>query len=174
MLRPMRFRTAHTILLLALAALWGACSSLPGALARGPIRISELVEQGDAVRRASLQLLIEGLEADVDGAHARAKGRYERAIQLDPTNPYAYLAFARFEIDRRRAEQARAFLDQTYALFDAEGGMPPRGEAHFFGLDGAVEAIRGQRADAARLFERARRLAPAVWGDAYLTADELL
>ncbi len=89
MLRPMRFRTTHTILLLALAALWGACSSLPGALGRGPIRISELVEQGDAVRRASLQLLIEGLEADVDGAHARAKGRYERAIQLDPTNPYA-------------------------------------------------------------------------------------
>ena len=174
MLRPMRSRATNAILLLAVAAWWGACSSLPRALGRGPIRISELVEQGDPLRRASLRLLTEGLEADVDGAQARAKGRYERAIQVDPTNPYAYLTFARFEIDRRRAERARAFLDQTYALFDAEGGMPPRVEAHFVGLDGAVEAISGHRSDAARLFERARRLAPAVWGDAYLTADELL
>jgi hypothetical protein len=93
---------------------------------------------------------------------------------VDPTNPYAYLTFARFEVDRRRSDPARAFLDQTFALFDAEGGLPPRVEAHFFGLDGAIEAISGNRTDAARLFERARRLAPVVWGDANLTAGELL
>jgi len=172
--RLSRFRPTEAILLLALGALLGACAALPSARGRDAIRISELVDQGDPVRRASLRLLVEGLEADAVGADARAKGRYERAIQLDPTNPYAYLTFARFEVERGRATQARAWLDQAHALFDAEGGVPARVEAHLIGLGGAVEAIRGNRLDAARDLERARRLAPTVWGDAYLAAEELL
>lgn len=167
-------RASVVILLAALAVAFAACSSLPAVRGREPVRIGELVAQGDPVRRASHRLLVEGLEADVDGAHARAKGRYERAIQVDPTNPYAYLTLARFEIDRRRAGQARSFLDQTLALFEAAGGTPPRVEAHVLGLSGAIEAINGNRAAAALEFERARRIAPSIWGDAYLTAAELL
>ena len=170
----MRVGDLGRLALIAVAAVLGACSTLPGLGGQDPIRISELVEQGDPARRASQRLLVEGLEADIAGAQARAKGRYERAIQIDPTNPYAYLTVARFEVDRRNADQARAFLDQTYALFDAEGGMPPRVEAHFIGLESAVAAIAGDRTAAARGFEQARRLAPGVWGDAYLTAEELL
>jgi hypothetical protein len=158
----------------ALAALIGACSSLPGARPPEPLRIRELVDQGDPARRASYRLLVEGLQADIDGAHARAKGRYERAIQVDPTNPYAYLTFARFEVARRRADSARAFLDRTWALFDATGGVPPRVEAHLLGLDGAVEAMRGNHGEAARQLERARRLAPGIWDDAALAPEELL
>lgn len=172
--RRSRFRSTEAILLVVLGALSGACAALPGGPGRDPIHISELVDQGDPVRRASQRLLVEGLEADAAGADARAKGRYERAIQLDPTNPYAYLTFARFEVERRRATQARAWLDQTVALFDAAGGLPSGVEAHVIGLGGAVEAIRGNRTDAARDLERARRLAPVVWGDGYLSAEELL
>ena len=172
--RRSQFRTTAAIVIVALAASLGACSSLPGLRGRGSIRLSELVDQGDPVRRASHRLLIEGLEADAAGAHARAKGRYERAMQLDSTNPYVYLTFARFEVERQRPAQARAYLDKTYALFDASGGLPHRVEAHVIGLSGAVEAIRGNRTGAARELERARRLAPAVWGDAYLSAEELL
>lgn len=167
-------RIAVALWIAALVSSSGACRSLPGMTGRAPVRIGELVEQGDPARRASLRLLVEGLEADVAGDPARAKGRYERAIQVDATNPYAYLTFARFEIDRRRPAQARAFLDQAWALFDATGGIPPRAEAHFVGLEAAVLAIEGRRAEAARGFEQARQLAPGIWADAYLGAGELL
>jgi hypothetical protein len=167
-------RTASAIVVPLLAAAFVACGTMPGASGRAPIRISEVVEEGDYTRRASVRLLVEGLEADASGAQARAKGRYERAIQIDPTNPYAYLVFARFEVDRRRAEPAHAFLDQAVALFEAVGGTPPRVEPHVVGLNGAIEMIFGNSAVGSRELRRAREMAPEVWGDGYLTAEELL
>lgn len=169
-----RLETAKRLWLALLILSVAACGSLPRVTPQAPVRIHELVDQGDPARRASLRLLVEGLEADGDGEPARAKGRYERAMQVDPTNPYVYLVFARHEVDRRRPGQAEAFLDQSRALFEATGGVPVRVEVHFVGLRGAVAALRGQRSVAARELAQARRLAPGVWGDAYLTAQELL
>ena len=139
-----------------------------------PIRLGELLEQGDPQRRASHRLLVEGLEADARGSSARAKGRYDRALQLDPTNPYAYLVYARFEVARHRPGQARSFLDQAVALFEAQGGASPRVEPHIIGLEGAIASERGDKAQAAASLRRAGRLAPAVWGDAFLSAAELM
>lgn len=168
-----RVQTTRLLCLGSLVITVGACGTLPRGVGREPIRMRELVNQGDPARRASQRLIVEGLEADVQADRARAKGRYERAMQVDPTNPYAYLAFARHEIDRRRPDRAEAFLDQSRALFEASGGTPEGAEAHFVGLRGAVAVLRGQRPLAARDLGEARRLAPGVWGDGYLTAEEL-
>jgi len=151
-----------------------ACGSVPRSGGREAVRLPELLGDGDPARRASQRLLIEGLEADARGDAPRAKGRYERAVQVDPMNPYAYLVFARHEIDRRRPAQAEAFLDQARALFDTGGGVPPNVEAHLLGLQGASAALQGQRSLAAPDLRQAADLSPAVWGDAYLAAQELL
>ena len=143
------------------------CAGLGG---RGipALRISEVVDQGDATRRASQRLLVEGLRADAAGANATAKGKYERALQLDATNPYAYLVFARFEVERRHHDQARAFLERAEALFEGEGSLSPRVEPHLLGLRGVLDGRYPSALD------EARRLSPDVWGDGALSAEELL
>ena len=117
------------------------------------------------------EALVDTLEA---GDPARAAESYERAMQVDPNNPYVYLVFARHEVDRRRPGRAESFLEQSRALFESSGGVPVLVEAHFVGMQGAVAVLRGQRAVAARELTHARKLAPGVWGDGYLTAQELL
>ena len=77
---PSRVRALAAVLVcLATAA---GCASVVGRVE--PIRLGELLEQGDPQRRASHRLLVEGLEADARGSSARAKGRYDRALQLEP------------------------------------------------------------------------------------------
>jgi len=132
------------------------------------LRITDVMNEGDATRRASQRLLIEGLRADAAGAASAAKGKYERALQLDATNPYAYLVFARFELDRRNRDQAHAFLERAASLFDGEGSRSPRVEPHLLGMRGVIDG-RGSGA-----LEDARRMSPSVWGDGYLSAEELL
>lgn len=132
------------------------------------VRITDVVNEGDATRRASQRLLIEGLRADAAGADSAAKGKYERALQLDATNPYVYLVFARFELERRNRDQADAFLERAASLFDGEASRSPRVEPHLLGMRGVIDG-KGSGA-----LEEARRMSPSVWGDGYLSAEELL
>ena len=162
------------------ALLWlgpGLGCALPGGwdLRRGsvPFRISEVVDQGDAARRASLRLVIDGLDADAAGLADRARGGYERAIQVDPTNPYAYLAIARHHVDGTDPSRALPFLDQAEALFRAQGEISPRVEAHLTGLRGEAFYVSGQIAEGVSLLERARESGSRVWEDGHLSATEL-
>jgi tetratricopeptide (TPR) repeat protein len=162
---------------LALVGLAG-CVLLPGV--RGPVRgaveplrISEVVSEGDPARRASLRLVVEGLDADVRGARERALSVYERAIQVDPTNPYAYLALARHHAEGSDPEWALSFLDQADVLFEAQGELAPGVSAHLFGLRGQVLYADGEIDRSAVYLEKAWQLAPEVWGDGHLSADEL-
>lgn len=136
------------------------------------LRMADVVNEGDATRRASQRLLMEGLRADAAGADAAAKGKYERALQLDATNPYVYLVFARFEIERRNLEQADAFLERASSLLDGETGSgaahSPGVEPHLLGMRGVID---GRESPA---LEEARRMSPSVWGDGHLSAQELL
>lgn len=134
--------------------------------------MTDVVNQGDAKRRASQRLLIEGLRADAAGADAAAKGKYERALQLDATNPYVYLVFARFEIERRNLNQADAFLERASSLFGGEmaaGAVRSPGvEPHLLGMRGVIDGNDSYALD------EARRMSPSVWGDGQLSAQELL
>ncbi len=139
-----------------------------------PLRLSEVVGQGDPARRASLRLLVEGLAADAAGRVGRAQGSYERAIQVDPSNPYAYLVLARHRLDGT-GESAHAIelVEQAAAYFESEGLRDPRIDMHLIGLRGQALQQMGRYQDGSLLLERARVLAPSVWNDGHLSADEL-
>ena len=153
-------------------------------------RISEVMQvPSDAPRRgASLQILREALDADIQGQSDHALSRYERAVRVDPQNPYAFLALARFRLDQGDATLARAPLDQAQLLVEAHlriyadsQGVGPsptaalleRSRAHLEGLRGLLLRAEGREPEAAVWLERARRLDPVIWGDAHLSASEL-
>jgi tetratricopeptide (TPR) repeat protein len=158
----------------ALVALSSGCALRfappPGARVAS-LRISDAALEGDATRRASLRLVLKGLDEDDDGRAATARSSYERAIQIDPTNPYAYLALARHEVDAERWRRALEALDQAELLFASESA--PGVEAHIAGLRGAAGLGKGYGDDAELLLDRATRIAPEVWADGRLSADEL-
>lgn len=137
------------------------------------LRVSEAADQGDAARRASMRLVVQGLDADGEYQFRRAQGSYERAIQVDPTNPYAYLALARHHLDGGDSTEAANLIDQAAALFEAEGIRSPRVEVHLVGLRGWEYDRAGRSSEAATLRNRAAAQAPDVWGDGYLRPEEL-
>jgi tetratricopeptide (TPR) repeat protein len=135
------------------------------------LHISDAMSDGDATRRASLRLVLQGLDEDESGRRPAALSSYERAIQIDSTNPYAYLALARHEVDAKRWNRALEALDQAELLFGADGA--PGVEAHLDGLRGAARRGKGYGDDAEVLLDRASRMAPEVWADGRLSAAEL-
>lgn len=164
-----RLTRALAPLLLALAAL--ACGGRATGPPAEPLRLSQLDVADDPARRASLRLCLSGLEADAQGRRASALGQYERAIQVDPTNPYAYLALARHEVEDGDPQRALQYLDQAQMLLSAEGPLSPGAEANLAGLRGTARIALGQ--DGGPQLREARRLAPDVWDDDRLDADEL-
>ena len=146
----------------------------------GALRISEEADEGDAIRRASTRIVLQCLGG---GDAGPVLSHCERAIAVDATNPYAYLALASHEIQWGDVERGRQFLDQALLLLESENLKSPRVDPHLAGLYGRARIRmrslgRPARADDpvvsdAALLERARRRAPEVWGDGWLTAAEL-
>jgi tetratricopeptide (TPR) repeat protein len=136
-------------------------------------RVSDLAQQGDARFRASQRLVIEGLDADASGDSARALGRYERALQIDSSNPWAYLALARHQLDAGDSRSALSHLDRAEALFESLDLDSPGAALHRDGLRGAALALEGRHAESQPLLDSAARRAPDVWGDGRLSASEL-
>jgi len=163
-------RASHLMLSIALAL---TSCSIPLFQRTDPIRVSEVVDVGDPARRASQRLVLIGLDADIDGSLDRALGSYERAIQVDPTNPFAYLAIARHHAQSHDPSWALSFLDKADALFGAQGGISPRVAPNLVGLRGQALYASGQLDAAAPLLEQAWALAPEIWADGQLSAEEL-
>ncbi len=137
-----------------------------------PLHVSTL-ESRDPTRRASLHLLVEGLDAEVEGKSARALRLYEDALRIDPGNGFAYLVIARHHAEQGDARRALSFLDQANAFLGSQRDVEAKTQAHMLGIRGMALVASGDRADAKPLFARARELAPGVWADSMLTADEL-
>ncbi len=155
------------------ASACGLASRGPFAPRMGALRVTEAQDEGDAARRASIRLVLDGLDAEVGGQADRAEISYERAIQVDPTNPFAYLALARHHAEGTDPERALAFLDQASALFEAQGENSHRVRVHLIGLRGEAQYSAGRIAEGDALLEQARNLAPYVWSDGHLSAEEL-
>lgn len=158
------------VLVCALIGGWWGCASSGGTAETG--RIS-LAKAGDPVRRASTRLVVDGLEADASGAEARALSRYQRAVQIDPGNPYAQLALARYWIEAGDAALALAHLDHAELLFESTANLQSGFEAHLLGLRGLAMQEFYPPDGGSALLERARRASPRVWDDAWISADEL-
>lgn len=151
-----------------------ACAPLGGPLGGPePLRLSELLDEGDAERRSSQALVVQGLDADAEGRPDEALGDYLSALRVDPGNPWAYLALARHQVEGPAPGRALAYIDKCESLLDAEGLRSARVDAHLVGLRGSALAASGQRRDAEPLLARARQLGPSVWSDGTLSANEL-
>ena len=168
-------RLIATLILLAVPLLAVGCAGGSGrwALAPPPPFVISSLASGDPARRASNRLLLDGLDRDAEARPELALGLYQRALQVDPTNPYAFLVLARHHAEGLAPERAFSFLDKSDALLGREPAVPPGVEAHLAGLRGAALHAAGRRAEAAPLLERARRLAPGAWSDGHLSAREL-
>ncbi len=147
----------------------GGCAGPTGA----PVRISQITDHGDTRRQASMRLVVEGLDAELAASLDRALSRYQRAIQIDPGNPFAYLALARYYVSVDDPARTLENLDRVRSLLDSGGSFSLRTSAHRLGLRGCALQQMGRDAEAAQLLGKARRLAPSVWGDGRLDAAEL-
>jgi tetratricopeptide (TPR) repeat protein len=168
-------RGARLAGLLAAAALLSGCAGGGGLFtsAPEPLHLHEIAGDGDAARRASQRLVLQGLASDSDGQTRLARTSYERALQVDANNPFAYLALARQSVEGGDGDAALEYLEQAELLLEAEDQRSPRVEAHLAGLRGAALRERGDAARANPLLEQASELAPAIWDDGALSADEL-
>ena len=129
--------------------------------------------QGDPTRDASLRLVIAGLDEDEAGRPARALASYQRAVRVDSTNPFAYLALARHHLEYGSPDEASAFLDQARSRFEAEGRLGPPVDVWGYGLRAWVDRSAGRDAAADRHLAAARALSPEIWEDEMLSAGEL-
>lgn len=135
------------------------------------LRVSDLEGEGDPARRASLRWVGRGLGQET-GQPELAVSDYERAIQIDPTNPYAYLALARYYAGRNPT-RALEYLDQAEALLESEDALSPGVEAHLLGIRATALRTDGDLEQSEELLGRARDLAPDAWDDGYLSPNEL-
>jgi tetratricopeptide (TPR) repeat protein len=143
---------------------------VPGTPGHG-LRVSELEGQGDPARQASLRMVARGLDQEI-GQPQLAVSDYERALQVDPTDPYAYLALARY-YGGRDPERALEYLDQAEALLESEDALSPGVQAHLLGIRATALRTQGDIQRSQELLEQARELAPDAWADGYLSPDEL-
>ncbi len=137
------------------------------------VRIARVDPGGDATRRASLRLVSEGLTSDTAHQPGSALTSYERALSVDPTNPYAYLALARHYAELGQYARSLQYVDQAAVLLGSEMPDSPRAEAHLVGLRGWALRGMGRTDEGDALLVRAAQLAPSVWRDGVLSAAEL-
>jgi tetratricopeptide (TPR) repeat protein len=134
-----------------------------------PLHLSRVASAGDPARRASGRLVLSGLDADQAGRSAEASSLYERALQVDPTNPYAWLALARQEVFEGDPDRGLAHLDKAQALLATDDSAT----AHIAGIRGAALRAVGQPGMAEPFLREALERAPMIWADGQLDAAEL-
>ena len=151
------------------ASCLAACAGLniPGARKSDerPLTTSAALGKTDSTRDASLRLVIAGLDEDSAGRPGRALASYQRAVRVDPTNPFAYLALARHHVDAGSAAEASAFLDQARSLFESEDRLGPSVDVWGIGLRAWIDRVESRDEEADARFELARELSPQMWGD---------
>jgi len=151
----------------------GGRFSLGSGSSSTPLTASGAIGLDDAARDASLRLVISGLDEDAAGRPARALASYQRAVRVDPTNPFAFLALARHHLEAGSLAEAAAFLDQARSLFESQQRLGPSVDVWGLGLRAGIDRAEGRNDRADALFDRARTLSPEIWGDERLAAAEL-
>jgi Tfp pilus assembly protein PilF len=120
-----------------------------------------------------LRLVISGLDEDTAGRPSRAIASYQRAVRVDPTNPFAFLALSRHHLEGGSPDEASAFLDQARSLFESQQRLGPSVDVWGLGLRAGIDRAEGRDDRADAYFDRARALSPEIWGDERLSAAEL-
>ena len=172
MIAPLR-ACAICLVVSCLAACAGLNLSSPFGPSKSPLTTSGALGQTDSTRDASLRLVIAGLDDDTAGRPGRALASYQRAVRVDPTNPFAYLALARHHLEAGSAAEASAFLDQARSLFESQQQLGPAVDVWGIGLRAWIDRVESRDEQADLRFDAARELSPQRWGDERLSAAEL-
>jgi hypothetical protein len=153
------------------------CTGMPMArspvASKVPLTVSRALGHLDSTRDASLRLVIAGLDEDAAGYPSRALASYQRAVRVDSTNPFAFLALARHHLDGASLDEAGAFLDQARALFENSRGLSDVFDTFGIGLRAGIARERGWEDEAASSFGLARISSPEIWLDEWLSPREL-
>ena len=154
-----------------------ACSGLnlyiPSQPPEHPLTTTAALGQTDSTRDASLRLVIAGLDDDSAGRPNRALASYQRAVRVDATNPFAYLALARHHLEGGSVVEASAFLDQARSLFESQQQLGPSVDVWGIGLRAWIDREEARDELADLRFAAARKLSPEIWDDERLSAAEL-
>ena len=154
-----------------------ACAGLNlydlGRSSERPLTATAALGQTDSRRDASLRLVIAGLDDDSAGRPDRALASYQRAVRVDPTNPFAYLALSRHHLEGGSVDEASAFLDQARSLFESQQQLGPAVDVWGIGLRAWIDREEERDELADLRFDAARELSPEIWGDERLSAAEL-
>ena len=91
------------------------------------------------------------------GEDAAALDQLERAIAIDPNNPYAYFFLAQLHLHTHSYDQAIAFADRAASL---SAGTSPEWSSRAWALQGNAYEAAGRFADARQAYLRAVHAAP--------------
>lgn len=118
----------------------------------------DTIGPGTAPNVAAATRLVEAARRDlVAGNDSAALERLERAIAVDPNNPYAYCFLALLHLRTRTYDQAIAFADRAATLARATS---PAWASRAFTLQGQAYEFAGRFADARQAYQRAVQAAP--------------
>jgi TolA-binding protein len=129
-----------------------------GALSLGPPALADTIGVATAPNVAAATRLVDAGRSHMDARdYGAALEQFERAIAIDPGNPYAYYYLAELHFLHRTYDQAIAFADRAASLSDA--GAPDWASRAYTLQGNAFEAV-GRFADARGAYARAIQAAP--------------
>lgn len=120
-------------------------------------RPSRISPEATPERSASLRLTDQGRIALERGETGPAVDHLERAIQIDPANPFAYYHLGLARRDQGRPEEALTLLSQAEVLFRDR----PHWVCETLVVMGEIHESRGRRREAAGCYRRALEANPA-------------
>ncbi len=106
-------------------------------------------------RVASLRLTEEASGLLARGDTPAALDRLEKAIRIDPANPYAYYLLAQMHLRAERFDQAVAFAEKAEVLF---GSSNPAWQSQTLALKGSAFEHAGRYPEAREAYRRAVEL----------------
>ena len=74
-------------------------------------------ENSSPRRKASLEITEDGVRESTRGLYLRAMKKYEKAIDIDPTNPYAYFHYGVARQGMKEYDQSMRLLDEAQDKF---------------------------------------------------------
>lgn len=74
-------------------------------------------EDASPRRKASLKLTDEGFRESRGGMYVGAMKKFEQAIDIDPTNPFAYFHYGIARLNNKEYQQSIALLDEASEKF---------------------------------------------------------
>jgi tetratricopeptide (TPR) repeat protein len=123
-----------------------------------PPPLLETIDANTAPNVAAATHLVDtGRTQMTAGDYGAALEQFERAIAIDPANPYAYYYLAELHLMNHTYDQAIAFADRAATLSEARA---PAWASRAYTLQGNAFEAAGRFADAREAYTRAIQAAP--------------